>query len=109
MKSGHDKLAHEIASRAFSPLGSVKIVSNTTAEYHTDDTIKDTLAAHMHSPVYWKKSMERLFADGFDTFIEVGPGKVLSGFMKSIDRSKKCYAVCDAASLEATVKAVKGN
>ena len=109
LKSGHDALAAEIGARPFAPLGSMRILSNTTGDYHRDADLKNTLAAHMHSPVYWKKCVERLFADGFDTFVEVGPGKVLSGFMKSIDRSKKCYSVSDAVSFTETVKAIEGN
>lgn len=109
LKSGHDALAAEIGARTFAPLNGYKVLSNTTGDYHHDASLRDTLATHMHSPVYWKKCMERLFADGFDTFVEVGPGKVLSGFMKSIDRSRKCYSVSDATSLAETVKAIRGN
>ena len=63
------------------------VVSNATGEYATSaEQIKDNLKLQMDHPVLWEKSMKLLLGDGFDAFIEVGPGKVLQGLMKRIDK-----------------------
>ena len=51
----------------------------------------------------WEEGVRRMIADGVDTFVEVGPGKALCGFMKKIDKEKKAYNVEDMASLEKTL------
>lgn len=67
---------------------SIPYVSSTTAEYVTTrEPIKPLLARQVYSPVYWQQSVERMIGDGVDTFIEIGPGKTLSGFMRKIDRT----------------------
>jgi [acyl-carrier-protein] S-malonyltransferase len=58
------------------------------------------------SPVRWEDSMRHLLAQGFTRFIELGPGKALSGFMKRIDGNAQMLNVADVGSLEATVKAL---
>ena len=55
------------------------------------------LVTQLTSSVRWQQSMEKMIADGVDTFIEIGPGKTLAGFMKKIDRSVK---VCNVATWE---------
>ena len=64
------------------------------------------LVKQMYSPVQWRKTIENLLADGFDTFIEVGPGKTLAGFVRKIDRNATIYSVNNVESFEATVKAL---
>ncbi len=85
-----------------------KVVSNVTAVYHKESKIKDMLVEQMYSPVRWRKSMEALVNEGYDTFIEVGPGKTLNGFMKKIAPNVNVYNVGSVESFEATVKAIKG-
>lgn len=72
---------------------SVTLLSNVTAEpYPTDDNaarwIKDTLSVHLARPVEWQKMVERAYADGFRVFIEVGPKRALSSFVKDILKDK---------------------
>lgn len=70
----------------------VPYVSNTIAEYvTTKDNVKELLGRQVYSSVRWQQSIEAMIADGVDTFIEIGPGKTLSGFMRKIDR--KCTAM----------------
>lgn len=92
LESAADKLRAALDTVKFNPIGSVKILSNVTADYHNDAALKDMLVKQMYSPVRWTKTIEKLAADGCETFIEVGPGKTLTGLMKQIDRSKKAYA-----------------
>ena len=80
------------------------IVSNVTAEPVTKaEEIRALLVRQAASPVKWEMSMHRMIRDGFDTFAEVGPGKVLTGFTKKIDRSRNALNVEDMASLEKTL------
>ena len=76
----------------------VPYITNVTAKAVTD--IKETpelLVMQLTSPVRWQQSMEQMILDGVDTFIEIGPGRTLAGFMKKIDRNVK---VCNVAAWE---------
>lgn len=65
----------------------VPYVTNVTADYVKDNSeIKDLLVKQVYSSVKWQQSIEKLIADGFDTFIEIGAGKTLCGFVKKINR-----------------------
>lgn len=65
----------------------VPYVANVTADYVTDkEQVKDLLVQQVSSSVRWQQSVERMIADGVDEFVEIGPGKTLSGFMKKINR-----------------------
>ena len=65
------------------------------------------MVKQMASSVKWEASIRQMIADGVGTFIEVGPGKTLSGFIKKIDRNVQLLNVEDMKSLEATIKALK--
>lgn len=65
----------------------IPYVSNVTAQYVTEkDAVKDLLKKQVSSSVRWQQSVETMLADGVDTFIEIGPGKTLAGFIKKIKR-----------------------
>lgn len=65
-------------------------ISGVDTQFHSDpDEIKQILIRQISSPVMWEDSMRRLLAEGFDSFYEVGPGRVLRGLMKRIDRKVK--------------------
>lgn len=82
----------------------VPVITNVTGGYVADKSdIKQLLKDQVSNSVLWEDSIRRMIADGVDTFIEIGPGKALSGFMKKIDRSLTCYNVEDMASLEKTL------
>ena len=72
----------------------IPYVTNVTAEYVTDITkTKELLARQVASSVRWQQSMELLIADGVDTFVEIGPGRTLAGFLRKINREVKVYNV----------------
>jgi len=73
------------------------------------ENVAETLQMQMKNPVQWQTTIETMAADRFDTFIEVGAGKTLSGLIRKIDPSLRVYSVEDADSLARTVKAVKEN
>ena len=64
---------------------SIPYVANLTADYvRSTEHIRELLEKQISSPVRWQQSVERLLADGFDTFVEIGPGRTLSSFVKKI-------------------------
>lgn len=66
---------------------SIPYVANLTADYVTNpNEIKDLLKKQISSPVKWQQSVERMLADGVDTFVEIGPGKTLSSFVRKINK-----------------------
>ncbi|HEV8369799.1 MAG TPA: hypothetical protein VGQ39_17715, partial [Pyrinomonadaceae bacterium] len=65
------------------------------------DELRDALFRQVAAPVRWFESMQLLLNQRVETFVEVGPGKVLSGLMRQTNREVKCLNVEDAASLEA--------
>jgi [acyl-carrier-protein] S-malonyltransferase len=64
------------------------------------DAARDSVVRQVSSPVRWLESIELLIKEGVDTFVEVGPGKVLTGLMRQISREVRCFNVEDAASLK---------
>lgn len=106
MASAQPKLAAELAKVNLSAPG-VPVISNVTAQPHgAPAEISTRLVEQVTSSVLWETSMRYLLAQGFTRFIELGPGTALSGFMKRIDKNAQMLNVSDAASLEATVKAL---
>ena len=87
----------------------VSVIANVTARPHEGPVdISRRLVEQVTSPVRWEASMRYLLAQGFSRFIELGPGKALSGFMKRIDANAQLLNVADTASLEATREALAG-
>lgn len=86
----------------------IPVYANLTAKPYEDE-IKSTLKMQMQSPVKWQETIENMIADGFTDFIEVGPGKTLSGLIKKISKEVNVYSVENAETLLETVEAVKNN
>lgn len=79
----------------------VPVVANVTADYVTAASeIRRLAVEQVSKPVRWEESIRRMIADGVDTFVEVGPSKTLSGFLKKIDRNVASFNVEDAQSLD---------
>ena len=108
MASAQPRLAEALAAVAIqSP--AVPVFSNVTAQAHGDPgAIRARLVDQVTSSVRWEDSMRALLAQGFTRFVELGPGRALSGFMKRIDPAAQMFNVADAPSLEATAKALAG-
>ena len=86
----------------------IPVYANVTAKPETKgDEIRDVLVKQAASPVQWETGVRNMIADGVDTFIEVGPGRVLTGFVKKIDRAFAGQNVEDLASLEKTLAYLK--
>ncbi|MCA1632808.1 MAG: ACP S-malonyltransferase [Acidobacteria bacterium] len=81
----------------------VPVVTNVDAQVvRSGLELRDSLIRQVSSPVRWRESVEVLWREGARTFVEVGPGKVLSGLVRQTQQQAKCLNVEDAASLEAT-------
>lgn len=99
-----EKLEKEMENVALSDM-QIPIITNVTADYIPDKSeIKPLLKKQVSSSVLWEDSIRRMIADGVDTFIEIGPGKTLSGFMRKIDKTMRVFNVEDMASLEKTMQ-----
>ena len=82
----------------------IPYISNVTSDFVTDrEQVKDLLIRQVSSPVRWQQSMERLIAEGVDEFVEIGPGRTLSGFMKKINRDVAVFHIEKPEELEAYV------
>jgi [acyl-carrier-protein] S-malonyltransferase len=106
MASAQPNLATELKGVAINA-PAVPVIANVTARPHEGpEAIRTRLVEQVTSSVRWEESMRYLVAQGFTQFIELGPGRALSGFMKRIDKSAQVLNVEDVASLEATAKAL---
>jgi [acyl-carrier-protein] S-malonyltransferase len=104
MKPAQDRLAADLASTPFSK-PAAGVVCNADAVLLQDaDRSRDALIRQVTGSVKWEQSMRVLIAQGVHTFVEVGPGKVLCGLMRQIDRTKTCVNVADEASLQKTLE-----
>ena len=103
-----EQLAGELDKVELSQL-SIPYVTNVTAEKVTDiaDT-KELLAKQVSMPVRWQQSVERMIADGVDTFIEIGPGRTLAGFMRKINRDVKVYNIAAWEDMEKVISEIEG-
>ncbi len=87
---------------------SIPYVANVTADYVTDASkVRDLLTRQVSSSVRWQQSVEAMIADGTDTFVEIGPGKTLSGFMKKISRDVNVMNIEKLADMEKAVEELK--
>jgi len=103
MKPAEDRLAPELRSLTASA-PSVPVVANVDAEpKRTAAESIDALVRQVSSPVRWEDVVRRLLADGATTFVELGPGTVLAGLIKKIDRSVTVYSIEDEAGLMAAM------
>ncbi|MDU7027359.1 ACP S-malonyltransferase [Robinsoniella peoriensis] len=85
----------------------IPYVSNVTAEYVTDkNQVKDLLQKQIYSSVQWQQSVENMIAEGVDTFIEIGPGKTLSGFLRKINRDMTALNVEKVEDIEKVLSAL---
>lgn len=100
LQNAGKELEKELSKVEFSSL-KIPYVTNVTAQYVTDfKETKDLLAKQISSSVRWQQSVEKMLEDGVDTFVEIGPGKTLTGFMKKIAPDAKAYNIQKVEDLE---------
>jgi len=104
MKPAADRLAPILEEIPFSDPG-VPVYTNVDAEPVTrGEAARDALLRQVTAPVRWHELVERMAADGFDTFVEIGPGKVLSGLTRRIRRDLKTVQVSDPEGVDRAVE-----
>ncbi|NLB78852.1 MAG: ACP S-malonyltransferase, partial [Clostridiaceae bacterium] len=86
----------------------IPVVTNVTGKIiESEADIKDLMIRQVSNAVLWEDCVRTLIDKGVDTFIEIGPGKVLSGFIKKIDKTVRILNVDDKTSLDNTIAALK--
>lgn len=111
----HSPLLREAGEKLLEELRSVNLknpcipyVTNVDASYVTDTVrIKELLAKQVSSSVRWQQSVERMIADGVDTFVEIGPGKTLTGFMKKINPDVRALNIEKVEDLKRVMEELK--
>lgn len=109
MQPAAERLAAVLAEL---PLGdpSFPVYSNCDAlPVESGQAARDALVRQVASPVRWEESVVRMIGDGFDTFVEVGPGRVLSGLVKRIDRSVRTFNVGEPEDVERVAAKIGGS
>jgi [acyl-carrier-protein] S-malonyltransferase len=87
----------------------VPVYRNVDAEpVRRSDEVRDGLIRQVDAPVLWTQTVERMRADGFDVFVEVGCGAVLSGLVRRIDRDATCYQAGTVAEIERAISDLVG-
>ena len=105
MRPAAERLAQRLASMAVR-VPQIPVLHNVdVAVASTPDAVRDRLARQLHSPVRWAETVRRLAAEGVTLIVEAGPGKVLAGLNKRIDRNLESVAAYDPTSLAAALEA----
>jgi [acyl-carrier-protein] S-malonyltransferase len=108
MKPAADELAIALEAVTFNT-PAISVINNVDVAIETDaNKIKDALVRQLYCPVRWTDIIVKMAEQGINTQIEAGPGKVLSGLVRRIDKSFVAYAINDTTSLEEALTAVKG-
>ncbi len=105
MKPAADKLAADLEAITFNT-PEISVINNVDVATETaSEAIKDALVRQLYSPVRWTETVQKLAQDGLTTTYEFGPGKVLTGLAKRIDKSVSCAAVNDLNTLSSVLDA----
>jgi [acyl-carrier-protein] S-malonyltransferase len=107
LKPAAERLETELENIKLADI-TIPVMTNVTGSYiNSKDDIKANLKLQVMSSVLWETIIRNMIKDGVDTFVEIGPGKVLSGFVKKIDRKLTVVSVEDMESLEKAVELLK--
>ena len=107
MQPAQERLAKDLGQISFRNPEYPLINNADVAEVRSSEGIADSLTRQVCSPVRWTESIQNLIGAGVQLFVEVGPGKVLSGLIRQIDRTVKTANVEDPKSLEQTLEVIK--
>lgn len=104
LKPAAEKLEKELEQISIKELN-IPVITNVTGDYlKSKEEIKDTLKKQVMSSVLWENTIRTMINDDVDTFIEIGPSKVLSGFVKKVDRKLRVLNVEDIESIQKAIK-----
>lgn len=101
MKPAADELAQALSECPIQDPGDIQVIANISTDYYTSaDDIRHGLVKQLIEPILWQACMEKLLAEGVENFYEIGPGRVLTGLMKRINRKTKVTNISGAESLQ---------
>lgn len=101
LKPAGDRLKEDLKKIKFIKPKTQVIANVDTAYYQTDNLIAEKLEKQVYNPVRWEACVRKMIGDGVNTFVEIGPGKTLSGFIKKIDKSVKAINIENIQGLNA--------
>lgn len=105
LREAGDKMAEVLKDVKLNDGFTIPYVTNVTAEYvNTTEEIRELLRKQVSSSVMWQQSVENMIAKGVDTFVEIGPGKTLAGFMKRINKEVRMVNIGSVEDLEKAVE-----
>jgi [acyl-carrier-protein] S-malonyltransferase len=108
LKPAGERLSVELQNVTLSPL-KIPLVANVTAKIvNSPEEAKDLLIRQVSSPVLWENTIRLMLENEVDTFVEIGPGKVLGGFVKKISKEARVFNIDDLESLEKTLGELGG-
>lgn len=104
LKGAGEKLGEILDQVQVNPLDT-PYITNVNSDYVTEPSVvKELLKKQVYSPVRWYQSVERMIADGVDTFVEIGPGRTLTGFLRKINRNVKGFNIENIEDMEKVLK-----
>ena len=107
LKEAGDQLYETLEKVAWTPL-QIPYVTNVNAQKVTDIAeTKELLRQQVSSSVMWEQSIRTMIEDGVDIFVEIGPGKTLSGFMRKISRDVKMFKINNIEEMHTVIEAIK--
>ena len=107
LKDAGRKLADALKNVEIHPI-EIPYISNVTAEYVTEtEQVADLLTSQISAPVKWQQSVEKMIENGINIFIEIGPGKTLTGFLKKINRNIQSFNIEKVEDLDTVAAALK--
>lgn len=106
MSSAETSLRQALGNTNISGVTDIKVIANITAEYYSEsNSVREGLAKQLISPILWQKCMERLLSDGVENFYEIGPGRVLTGLMRRINRKIKVINISSSEAIRKIAEA----
>ena len=109
MSGAAEALAKALADSEITEPSQTRTIANIDAEYYeTDEKIKEGLVKQLTCPILWQKCMERLLDDGVEMFYEIGPGRVLTGLMKRINRKTKVVNLSNLKAIKDLLEQTAG-
>lgn len=107
LKEAGQELGKILENQEVSPL-KIPYVTNVTGDFvHEEREIKPLLSRQISSPVKWQQSVENMILNGVDTFVEIGPGRTLNGFIRKINRDVSVYSIQTVEDMQKVIQAVK--
>lgn len=107
LKKAGQELEKILENQEVSPL-KIPYVTNVTGDFvHEEREIKSLLSRQISAPVKWQQSVENMILNGVDTFVEIGPGRTLNGFIRKINRDVSVYSIQTVEDMEKVIQAVK--